>query len=531
VERLVIRLTASVLAFVISMSTAAAQEQPVVFLHGVRSGPETWEAAANRLRQRAMIEPHRPETNWRNSMESQADQIDGQVGHLPGSTIAVGHSAGGIVAREWSRRHGLDGLVTVGSPNLGAPIANHIHEWLGYNSDLFWVMGTVFSRFADLEYDQWWWVMTAVEASLNWGNLLSQLGIFHMVVTLSLDWGYPFVHQLYVGSPYLDHVLNSGGNLAREAAEIPTRVAIVNTMSEFWRAGFWRLIDADPQLSIITDAAAAALSYWGFETYWNADPLDFKAQNFAFALWDAAWWLWQFDEFWCRATSDEIPLWYAHCWENDGFVATRTQFLPGAMIFRTLDGPVHTGETEYFDDQIYEAMTRFMHVPERGAGAPPSPAPEPPSSPPAPPPPGGPPSPTSEQCGDGIDNDGDGQVDEGCGSPGTPTMWPGQWLAVNWWVESPNQRFYLAYQSDGNLVLYRSDGFPIWATMTNGTEPGYVGMQDDGNLVIYDGWGAPIWHTNTWGNPGAYLSIHNDGNMAIYSAGGHLLWQTGSGGH
>jgi hypothetical protein len=273
------------------------------------------------------------------------------------------------------------------------------------------------------------------------------------------------------------------------------------------------------------------LSYWGFETYWNADPLDFKAQNFAFALWDAAWWLWQFDEFWCRATSDEIPLWYAHCWENDGFVATRTQFLPGAMIFRTLDGPVHTGETEYFDDQIYEAMTRFMHVPERGAGAPPSPAPEPPSSPPAPPPPGGPPSPTSEQCGDAIDNDGDGQIDEGCGSPGTPTMWPGQWLAVNWWVESPNQRFYLAYQSDGNLVLYRSDGFPIWATMTNGTEPGYVAMQDDGNFVIYDGWGAPIWHTNTWGNPGAYLSIHNDGNMAIYSAGGHLLWQTGSGGH
>jgi hypothetical protein len=183
------------------------------------------------------------------------------------------------------------------------------------------------------------------------------------------------------------------------------------------------------------------------------------------------------------------------------------------MIFRTLDGPVHTGETEFFDDQIYEAMTSFMHVPVRGTDSAPSPSPElPPTSPPAPPPSTAPPPPAS-------------------GSPGTPTMWPGQWLAVNWWVESPNQRFYLSYQSDGNLVLYRSDGFPIWATMTNGTEPGYVAMQDDGNFVIYDGRGVPIWHTNTWGNPGAYLSIHDDGNMAIYSTGGQLLWQSGSGGY
>jgi hypothetical protein len=513
VRRHGIRFTASVLAFVASTAIVSAQERAVVFLHGVNSGPETWQGAAERLRQRAMIEPYRPATSWQNSMESQADQVQRQVGHLPGSTIAVGHSAGGIVAREWSRQHGLGGLVTVGSPNLGAPIANHVHEWLGYNSDLLWVMGMVFSRFADLPYDQWWWVMAAVEASLNWGSVISQHGIWHMVVTLGLDFGAPFVHQLFVGSSYLDFVLNSGGNLSREAAQIPTRVGIVNTMSEFWRAGFWRLVGIDPQWSLITDAAAAGLSYWGFETYWNADPLDFNAQNFAFALWDAAWWLWQFDEFWCRATSDEIPLWYAHCWENDGFVATRTQFLPGAMIFRTLDGPVHTGETEFFDDQIYEAMTSFMHVPVRGTDSAPSPSPElPPTSPPAPPPSTAPPPPAS-------------------GSPGTPTMWPGQWLAVNWWVESPNQRFYLSYQSDGNLVLYRSDGFPIWATMTNGTEPGYVAMQDDGNFVIYDGRGVPIWHTNTWGNPGAYLSIHDDGNMAIYSTGGQLLWQSGSGGY
>ena len=515
-RRRIIQHVGAVVALAALTVPVVAQERPVVFLHGVRSGPETWEEAANRLRERAMIQPHRTSTSWWNSMESQADEVQSQVGHLPDSTIAVGHSAGGIVAREWTRRHGVGGLMTIGSPNLGAPIANHIHEWVGYNSDLLWVLGNVFSRFADLPYDQWWWVMSAIEGALNWGSFVSRAAIIHFAVTLAMDWGSPFVHQLYVGSPYLDGVLNTGGNLAREASQIPARIAIVNTMSEFWKAGFWRLIGADPQWSLVTDAAAAGLAYWGFETYWNADPLDFSAHNLAFALWDAAWWLWQFDEFWCRATSDDLPLWYAHCWENDGFIATRTQFLPGAMIFRTLDGPAHTGETKYFDEQIFEAMTRFMHVPDRGTIPAPGPSPEQPPAPPPPPgnPPSNPPPPPPSEP-----------------SPDAPTLWPGQWLAVNWWVESPNQRFYLAYQSDGNLVLYRSDGFPIWATMTNGTAPGYAAMQDDGNFVIYDAGGTPIWHTNTWGHPGAYLTIHNDGNMAIYSSGGHLLWQTGSGGY
>ena len=50
------------------------------------------------------------------------------------------------------------------------------------------------------------------------------------------------------------------GNLAREAAQIPTRITIVNTMSEFWKAGFWRLIGADPQWSLVTEPAGLQLT-------------------------------------------------------------------------------------------------------------------------------------------------------------------------------------------------------------------------------------------------------------------------------
>ena len=103
-----------------------AQDRPVVFIHGVASGPETWEDAAARLQSSLQIAPERPAVTWRNSVESQGSEVQGALGGLSGSTVAVGHSLGGIVSRQWSRQHQLDGVITLGAPNRGAPIANHI---------------------------------------------------------------------------------------------------------------------------------------------------------------------------------------------------------------------------------------------------------------------------------------------------------------------------------------------------------------------------------------------------------------------
>ena len=98
-----------------------AQEQPVVFIHGVASGPETWAETADRLQSQLEISAHRAEVSWWNSLESQSGEMQNRFGGLPNSTIAVGHSLGGLVAREWSRSHELDGLITIGTPNRGAP--------------------------------------------------------------------------------------------------------------------------------------------------------------------------------------------------------------------------------------------------------------------------------------------------------------------------------------------------------------------------------------------------------------------------
>jgi hypothetical protein len=101
---------------------------------------------------------------------------------------------------------------------------------------------------------------------------------------------------------------------------------------------------------------------------------------------------------------------------------------------------------------------------------------------------------------------------------------------------SPNGRFVLKYQNDGNLVLYDNGG-AVWAIncwpdcnstgfQGNAFQPaGYLTMQTDGNLVVYNSSAAPVWHASTFGNPGAYLTIWDDGSLFVYRSDGDLLWQ------
>lgn len=96
-------------------------------------------------------------------------------------------------------------------------------------------------------------------------------------------------------------------------------------------------------------------------------------------------------------------------------------------------------------------------------------------------------------------------------------------------LRSPNLRYVLMYQTDGNLVLSNDvSKAPLWATHTSGTVPGVAKMQADGNFVLYDSANVPLWASGTAGNPDAYFSLQNDGNFVIYRADGVPLWGTGT---
>ena len=90
---------------------------------------------------------------------------------------------------------------------------------------------------------------------------------------------------------------------------------------------------------------------------------------------------------------------------------------------------------------------------------------------------------------------------------------------------SPNGRYRLALQTDGNLVLYDDEvGVNLWSTGTEGTVVRQALMQTDGNFVIYDAGGAAIWSTGTQGHQGARLAVQDDGNLVVYRADGLAVW-------
>jgi hypothetical protein len=106
-------------------------------------------------------------------------------------------------------------------------------------------------------------------------------------------------------------------------------------------------------------------------------------------------------------------------------------------------------------------------------------------------------------------------------------MQPGETLNPNQSISSANGQFEFAYQTDGNLVLYRlRDGHPLWASNTAGQPDEVCIMQSDGNLVIYDGDATPVWASNTAGHPGSRLVVQDDGNVVIYDPAGVALWAT-----
>lgn len=101
---------------------------------------------------------------------------------------------------------------------------------------------------------------------------------------------------------------------------------------------------------------------------------------------------------------------------------------------------------------------------------------------------------------------------------------------------SQDKRYFLVFQEDGNLVLYKynsKNNTPaIWQTRTHGIAMKSCVFQEDGNLVLYDYSGKARWAANGGSvdkggsgsgdkfypkGPGSHwMNLQNDGNLVIY---------------
>lgn len=105
-----------------------------------------------------------------------------------------------------------------------------------------------------------------------------------------------------------------------------------------------------------------------------------------------------------------------------------------------------------------------------------------------------------------------------------PSLDAGQVLTPEQSVSSPDGRFELTYQRDGNLVLHGSDGVRVWSSETEGATAGRAVMETNGDVVVYDADGSEVWSSGTASHPGSYLIVQNDGHLAVYAPGYVALW-------
>ncbi|MER7848830.1 hypothetical protein ABTZ03_33375 [Kitasatospora sp. NPDC096077] len=89
----------------------------------------------------------------------------------------------------------------------------------------------------------------------------------------------------------------------------------------------------------------------------------------------------------------------------------------------------------------------------------------------------------------------------------------------------------LILQTDGNLVVYRTDRNPSEVKFAQGLGCGYrATMQSDGNFVLYGSDNRICWASNTFKSSAfqqATLVVYGRGGMAVSFTGGFESSQTG----
>jgi hypothetical protein len=119
------------------------------------------------------------------------------------------------------------------------------------------------------------------------------------------------------------------------------------------------------------------------------------------------------------------------------------------------------------------------------------------------------------------------------GTDGTPlwstgwdrtSLFTGQFLVPGQQITSPSGRYWLLLQYDGDVMVWSRDGRLLFFTGSRGTAR--LILQADGNLVGYRSDGSVAWASGTWRDGPSRLDVQDDGNVVLYRADGTPSWYT-----
>ncbi len=263
---------AAVLIAAVPLGAALGQQDTIVWQHGFGGDDGTWYSMAVQLSPVFNVHMARANTGWQRRFVDQADSL--RRGYAPGPSRAflVGHSFGGIVGREAVRQGSRwKALITVGTPNEGAPIAKSI------------VNGTASNTISNLTFAATLpWIAPRGRLD-DWEEMMLE-GTYDVV----LDKVAQLATSLFVGnasslvlpdgdpdSPFMTD-LRSTTRVINEEAQVPYRQSMSGNISSS-RGSYCRAAGGTAQVAQVCSATTILLDLfymWKYLQYSGVTPWD-----------------------------------------------------------------------------------------------------------------------------------------------------------------------------------------------------------------------------------------------------------------
>jgi len=366
----------ALLLSVTALSSVSAQDrQPVVLQHGFLSDAGTWDKYAPWLESRLNVATSRYTTGWNSTFTTQANKLRESIRHLPDTTIVIGHSNGGIVARRLAVIRPVKGYVTVGTPHTGAPLARSVLNgtaaaFAGLLTNAAAGPHTFYGRSEFYHPNDWFRSIGLIgaDAAMYLGYLIHH-AIYGMNVLDVLS--ETVLTEMDPGSAFLSVTggINSFQALSVEQAVLGSRrVAFASTVTAGYYPQWmiWKglMPEHSAALSVGTDATfiALLLTFAHYSDYYDAaDYFSYEKQAYA------PMWLWaaaavgSMDMTWCGLIGAGFPF----CEPADGIVPVSHQRHPGnGSVNLTLFGPAHQEQinSSQFQDGSVRALRDFFQV-------------------------------------------------------------------------------------------------------------------------------------------------------------------------
>ena len=81
------------------------------------------------------------------------------------------------------------------------------------------------------------------------------------------------------------------------------------------------------------------------------------------------------------------------------------------------------------------------------------------------------------------------------------------------------------FRPNGNFEVRNPANALVWESATGDLGATKLALQPNGNLLICAGDDpVPLWQSGTAGNPGAFIAFQQDGNFVVYGKDAQPLW-------